>query len=147
MAHLVDDEDPGKDTNCWTRVFTRDELGSRQQSVHLLGPDLIYDKAMRDSLGNLNVSSGAVAFSPFMFKRADLSGDLEQRRIAYQDLMGLGQVATEIKRRFIAALVGMNAGSDHGPEEPIQEPKRGYSRLGRGAAELGGTFDALEYRE
>lgn len=64
VAHLVEDEQAIRDTNEWTRVFTRDGSRGRQIAIFTLGPDLLYDKSVRESLSDLEVSSGEVLFSP-----------------------------------------------------------------------------------
>ena len=53
-------------------------------SIHKLGEDLIYDKAMRDSLTTLMASEGEVVFSPFIFKREDLMGELGDSELAQE---------------------------------------------------------------
>ena len=44
---------------------------------------------MRDSLTTLMASEGEVVFSPFIFKREDLMGELDDSELAQEQLMGL----------------------------------------------------------
>ena len=44
----------------------------------------MFDKAMRDSLSSLMVSEGEVMFSPFIFKREDLGGELSESEFTQQ---------------------------------------------------------------
>ena len=97
VAHLVDDEAPGSIINYWTRVLSCDDLGNLAPAIHKLGDDLQYDKAVRDSLADLEAEGGEVLFSPFIFKREDLASDLDDCKLAHRELMGLGQVATTVK--------------------------------------------------
>ena len=46
--------------------------------IYPLGPDLIYDSSLRDSIGELSELTGEVVFSPFMFKAKDIVNDLAQ---------------------------------------------------------------------
>ena len=48
-AHLVETAARSSDNNQWTRVFARSDIESLQISVHALGPDVIYDRALRES--------------------------------------------------------------------------------------------------
>ena len=76
VEHLLDHE-PGTQVNSmWTRVFSRDDLNELVPGIYPLGPDLIYDKSMRDALSTLAVSNGEVLFSPMIFKKQDLDLDL-----------------------------------------------------------------------
>ena len=100
VAHLVEDEQDIRDTNEWTRVFTRDGARGRLVGIYRLGPDLLYDKSVRDSLSELQVSSGEVLFSPLEFKKDDLMGELSESRLPMPELLSLGRVATVAKARF-----------------------------------------------
>ena len=78
-------------------MLSCDDLGNLTPAIHKLGDDLQYDKAVRDSLADLEAEGGDVLFSPFIFKREDLAGDLDDCTLAHRELMGLGQVATTVK--------------------------------------------------
>ena len=138
---------PNNDTNYWTRVFARDDLGDLQLAIHKLGADLIYDKAMRESLTALMASQGEVLFSPFIFKREDLSGELADSQLDGQQLMGLGQVATTVKKRFMNEIGSMEIDGASDSNQHVQKLKRGYSRGDRSTVKFDGAFDALEFRE
>ena len=49
-AHLVEPEAVATQNYQWSRVFTRDDVQELQIAVHALGPDLIYDKALREAV-------------------------------------------------------------------------------------------------
>ena len=89
-----------KDTNKWTRVFTRDLGKNLQPGIYQIGPDLIYDRSIRNSMSELAEVTGEVVFSPMVFKKTDVSGDLDSHRISSEQLLGLGQVSTSAKARF-----------------------------------------------
>ena len=48
-AHLVESAPRKNETAQWTRVFSRDEIMDLKIVVHTLGPDLIYDKSLREA--------------------------------------------------------------------------------------------------
>ena len=64
VAHLVDDEPEQRDTNEWTRVFTRDIRNGQMVAIYPLGPDLQLEKSIRDSLSSLGAEGGSIVFSP-----------------------------------------------------------------------------------
>ena len=115
-----------------------------------MGGELIYDKAMRDSLEVLGASEGDVIFSPFIFKREDLTGELADSQLAQQELMGLGQVATTVKRRFIAELNQLHRSDDDDAQNdvPVIQLKRAHARGNRVVVnKFPGALDSLEFRE
>ena len=77
-----------------------DDGKNKQQPVFPISLDLVYDRSIRDSLSEVAELSGEVVFSPFNFKKADLSGDLKEHRMSKEQLLGLGEVATQAKARF-----------------------------------------------
>ena len=103
VAHLVDDEPEQRDTNEWTRVFTRDAPNGHMVAIHPLGPDLMFDKSVRDSLSSLGATGGCILFSPLQFKKQDLDRDLSECRIPMPELLELGRIATKAKIRFAEA--------------------------------------------
>ena len=89
---------------------------------------------------------GEVLFSPMLFRKVDLAGDLETSALEEEDLRGLAQMATHIQRRFTAAAdVAARAGDASPPEVPRLQ--RAYTRRSRGQVKLAGAFDHLAYRE
>ena len=89
---------------------------------------------------------GEVLFSPMLFRKVDLAGDLETSALEEEDLRGLAQMATHIQRRFTAAAdVAARAGDASPPEVPRLQ--RAYTRRSRGQMKLAGAFDHLAYRE
>ena len=89
MAHLIDAEPPARDTNEWTRVLSRENIGEKLLPVHRLGTDLIADEAIRDTLAQMHEGRGEVVFSPMLFNKEDLAGDLETSALQERDLYGL----------------------------------------------------------
>ena len=98
--HLVEAEAGPADNNQWTRCFTRDEVRDLQIGVHQLGPDLVFDKSLRESAEKRSNAAGEVVFSPMLFKAADLSQELSQSEISLSSLLGLGEIVTKVKARF-----------------------------------------------
>ena len=72
-----------------------------QLPIHRLGPDLIYDKSLRDSMGELGDAAGAVLFSPFMFCKEDLTAELSESQLTGEELLHYGKLATTAKARFV----------------------------------------------
>ena len=93
-AHLVETEVRSADNNQWTRVFARSDIESLHIPVHALGPDVIYDRALRESAQGSNNVRGEVVFSPMLFKANDLNKELSACQISRENLLGLGEVAT-----------------------------------------------------
>ena len=146
MAHLIDAEPPARDTNEWTRVLSRENIGDKLLPVHRLGSDLIADEAIRDTLAQMHEGRGEVVFSPMLFRKEDLASDLEASALKEGDLHGLAQVATNIRKRFTAAAqAAARAGVTSPPEVP--RLRRTYTRGSRDPAKLAGAFDHLAYRE
>ena len=141
-------------TNKWTRVFTRDEIHELQIPAHDMGPDLIYDRSLR-ALPNLGRdSAGGVIFSPMLFKKQDLSQPLSQCEIPLSSLLGLGEVATRAKRRFMdaacedAPLIPREPQVDREPEDQLKiELKRRYQRLKRPPKDLTSPTELYALRE
>ena len=65
VAHLIEQDTSTKDNDLWTRVFSRDDLGDNQLATPKIGPDLIYDKSLREAHGEAKDYTGEVLFSPF----------------------------------------------------------------------------------
>ena len=68
--------------------------------VHKLGPDLIFDRSIRDSMAENVEFRGKVIFSPKLFKASDLDLILVQQEVPLDFLFRWGKVATEAKMRF-----------------------------------------------
>ena len=100
-AHLVESAPQKKDTAMWTRVFTRDEVADLQISAHTLGPDLLYDRSLREATQHTEDLPGEVVFSPMLFRKEDLRRELSDSEIPLPSLLGLGEVATKAKQRFV----------------------------------------------
>ena len=101
-ARMVDVEARSSDNNKWTRVFARSDITNIQIAVHALGPDLIYDRAFRESAQKSDSVKGEVVFSPKLFKASDLNKELSECEISMSNLIGLGEIATLAKLRFSA---------------------------------------------
>ena len=102
VSHLVEQEDEAKITEMWTRVFTRDSVKSLEPAVFPIGPDLLFDRSVRDSHATVEDPTGAVLFSPKIFLAKDLAGGLAAHRVPIDELLSLGQLATQVKERFSA---------------------------------------------
>ena len=99
-AHLVEGAPRQAERHQWTRVFTRAEVLSLQISLHELGPDLIYDKSVREAAAQSTDVRGALVFSPTLFEARDLNRGLAESQISLDSLIGLGELATKAKQRF-----------------------------------------------
>ena len=49
-------------------MFRRDEPDERDIAVYRLGPDLIYDRSLRESIDDDSTIKGQLEFSPMKFK-------------------------------------------------------------------------------
>ena len=63
-------------------MFSRDTPSGLKISTHLLGPDLIYDKSIREAMNEASEATGEVLFSPFIFQASDMASDLTQRQLS-----------------------------------------------------------------
>ena len=61
-----------------------------QSAIYLIGPDLVYDRSVRNTLSEVADVKGEVVFSPFIFDKSDLCGDLDSYKMPLQKLLGLG---------------------------------------------------------
>ena len=68
--------------------------------LYNFGQDLTFDRSIRGTLSELSDFTGAVIFSPMMFKAGDLAPDTQSSRLSMEKLVKLGSVATQIKRIF-----------------------------------------------
>ena len=50
IAHLVEQDEDEKFNFEWTRVFSRADINSQRAAIFPMGPDLHFDKSMRDIL-------------------------------------------------------------------------------------------------
>ena len=100
MSHLVEKEEKESKNNIWTRVFSRDDIRDKRLALFPLGPDLIYDKSMRNAMSQLDVLSGEVLFSPLLIKKEDMVFDLDLNKLSQEKLMEYGLTATQAKTRF-----------------------------------------------
>ena len=103
VSHLIEQDIQPKDTSKWTRVFSTGIPDGVKVPIYPLGPDLIYDNSLRDSMGELTELKGEVVFSPYMFKAKDMVTDLAHNQLSLEDLIGYGKTATLAKTRFIIA--------------------------------------------
>ena len=106
-AHLISDrndkrEDRRKSTE-WTRVFSRDSDIEKRVGLFQFGPDLNYDRSVRDLLLQTDSFDGEILFSPQNFKAKDLPKDLNQSELDYDTLMHFAMLATKVKKRFFKA--------------------------------------------
>ena len=100
MAHLAEEDPERRDTNEWTRVFSRDGSRGKLVGIYPLGPDLQYDKSFRDMLSQLEATAGEVVFSPFKFRKEDFNSNLHENRLPLKDLLEYGKMATKAKAHF-----------------------------------------------
>jgi len=91
VSHLVDQEEHPDKNSYWTRVFSRDTEESLQISIHQVGPDLIYDRSVREALSQGADLKGNILFSPFMFTAEQMVTDLAQKKLSLDELMQFGK--------------------------------------------------------
>ena len=122
--------------------------------MHQLGPDLAYDKSLREGAQERSNAAGEVVFSPMLFKAADLSQELTQSEIPLSSLLGLGEIATKVKARFSHASMQASAQdpSDYTRAASAEEPRRiqltrRYDRAACPRRRLATASDAHEMRE
>jgi precorrin-6B methylase 1 len=85
--------------------------------VYQIGPDLLYDKSMRDALSDQDNLSGVVLFSPQNFRPQDLPDDLDEVRLTDAELIHFGKLATTIKRFYDQLVTDLSAFDDNYEEE------------------------------
>ena len=100
MAHLIEQDLPKADNTQWTRVVSRDRNPNLLPSIMPLGPDLIFNKSIRESLSDIADFHGEVLFSPLLFKAEDLGVDLDQCQLSKEELALFARIATSAKERF-----------------------------------------------
>lgn len=54
MSHLIERDPAIKESDMWTRVFSRDDGTESMVAIHKIGTDLSYDKAVRESLNDFD---------------------------------------------------------------------------------------------
>lgn len=131
VGHLVEQDTQEKDTNMWTRVFAVDRRNDRLPGIYPIGADLIYDRSVRDTLTDFADVTGEVIFSPFMFKKADVSGRLEDFAIPCKKLLAYGQVTTNARKALDELVLKRPRSEQRSPsssEETKLDLKRAYSR-------------------
>ena len=69
LAHLLDEDEDDRVVSSWTRVFSRSSLGNGRAAIYPLGPDLLYDRSLRDVMSQNEACSGEILFSPLSFRR------------------------------------------------------------------------------
>ena len=65
-----------------------------------IGPDLIYDKSMRDALFDQEDFTGVVLFSPQNFRSQDIPSKLDDVKLSDEELIHFGKLATTVKKHF-----------------------------------------------
>lgn len=100
VESLPENQEIGRDTNQWTRVFTRGEISDNAQAIHLIRPDLVYDEAQRKIPRQIADSDGIVQFAPFLFKGEQASFNLAESQMPMPELIKYGEEATVAKKRF-----------------------------------------------
>ena len=91
VQHLFEQEEHPDKNSYWTRVFSRDTEEGLQISIHQIGPDLIYDRSVREALSQQADLKGEILFSPFMFTAEQMVTDLAQKKLSLNELMELGK--------------------------------------------------------
>jgi len=66
----------------WTRVFKRNQRNTSSLPSFPLGPDLLLDSALRDSLSDISESQGETLFSPLLIKQKELDLNLDNHRLS-----------------------------------------------------------------
>ena len=82
ITHLLDEKEPKKRTEEWTRVVARDGMRLAGAATYKIGPDLIYDASVRESLQNIEQAQGEILFSPLTYKASTLELNLEQHMLS-----------------------------------------------------------------
>ena len=153
-AHLVESAPRQGDNHQWSQVFTREEVETLQVAVHPLGPDLLYDKSLREAAAERTDLPGELVFSPTLFQAKDLRKDLAECEIPLDDLLGLGEVATKARQRFESAGRGAPADSSQvqavladSAESRSLQLKRKYERKARCGMNLTTATETYALRE
>ena len=84
----------------WSRVFSRADINSQRASIYPLGPDLSYDKSIRDVMHQTGASSGEILFSPLNFRKVDIPSSTDTCKLSMATLMHYGKLATRVKAKF-----------------------------------------------
>ena len=84
----------------WTRVFTREDCNDKLPGIFPIGLDLQFDKALRATINVFSARNGEVLFSTKLFTADDISTESSKGQPNPQELMELGVIATEVKKRF-----------------------------------------------
>ena len=112
-------------------------------AVFEIGPDLLFDRSLRDSHANVERPTGEVLFSPRIFRAQDLAGGLSAHRLEQDELISLGHLATEAKERFREErrddsqnAKDVNSGVVDGSELEVHDLKRSYDRKKAGQSYL-----------
>jgi hypothetical protein len=101
LHQIIDDEDPAsKSINLWTRVFSRPADDQRTPGIFNLGPDLLLDQSLRDSLSQLAEPRGQLLFSPLEIKQKQLDLRLSSHRLSEDELINFAKVASKIRREI-----------------------------------------------
>ena len=103
VTHLMKQDGSLVETSQWTNVFSRDMPAGMSVQVQPIGPDLIFDRSLRNTMSGVTELAGEVTFSPFMFKATDLAHDVESAMLSMESLLELGKTATQAKIRFTEA--------------------------------------------
>ena len=69
-------------------------MKSLEPAVFPIGPDLLFDRSVRDSHATVEDPTGEVLFSPKIFLAKDLAGGLDAHKVKIDELMSLGQLAS-----------------------------------------------------
>ena len=112
ISHLLDYQEEEKVPSEWTRVFSRSDIGVKRAGVFPIGPDLIYDKSMRDALFDQGDFAGCVLFSPLNFRAQDLPSNLDDVKLSDEELIHFGQLATTVKKHFAQLAVDLTMFDD-----------------------------------
>ena len=109
-------------------------MTSVQPALFPIGPDLQFDRSIRDSHANVDEPTGVVLFSPKIFTAKDVAGGLERHRLEADRLISLGHLATDAKARFHP---GADPSSDLGEGASANAP----GGEGLSVPDLGRSYD------
>ena len=87
IAHLLEEEEPKKRTEEWTRVVAREGMRLSGAPSFKIGPDLIYGTSVRSALQNAEQAQGEILFSPLAYKASSLELSLERHMLSERALL------------------------------------------------------------
>ena len=133
IVHLLEKEEPKQRTEEWSRVVARDGMRLAGAATYKIGPDLIYDTSVRETLQNIEQAQGEILFSPLRYKASTLELNLEQHRLPEGQLLEHARSATQIRAGFrqrVEELKNAREGQRADEQEPRGEELEAVARRG-----------------